>query len=108
MEKEESEFADLEARFEALRKAVEERDYQALELALQGQRDLLSRLPASDPRTLDLARRGSELASWALTVVKIQHAGYARDLAAILNANRLFSQYAGTRAAACEHIVINA
>ncbi|HEY7304266.1 MAG TPA: hypothetical protein VH601_09140 [Bryobacteraceae bacterium] len=108
MQEAESGFAKLEAGFEALRKAVEERDYPALELLLQNQRDLLSRLHISHPRTQDLSRKGSELVSWALTVLKIQRAGYARDLAVVLNANRLFSQYAGASAAEREHVSINA
>lgn len=101
-------FAEIEASFEVLRRAVEERNYPALEMALHEQRRLMSEAPPSDTRTQALALKGSALISWALTMVKIQHAGYAHELGAALNANHLLSQYLSAGTAESKHIYINA
>lgn len=94
MEEAEALFAEVEASFETVRRAVEERNYPALELALQDQRALMNNAPPSDPRIQILILKGSALISWALTMVKIQHAGYAQELATILNTRHLNAQYA--------------
>lgn len=101
-------FVEIEASFEALRRAVEERNYPALEVALHDQRRLMSEASPSDPRTQALALKGSALIAWAVTMVKIQHAGYAHELAAALNANHLLSQYLSAGANESKHIYINA
>lgn len=108
MEEEQAQFEQIEKSFDALRNAVEERNYSGLELLLRRQRSLMSSAPASDPRTQTLALKGSALISWALTMVKIQNAGYTHDLAAILNTNRLFSHYKDADSTDREHISINA
>ncbi len=88
----------LEESFEALESAVEEREYSLIEPLLQKQRDLLRSLAATDPQTQELARRGYELAHWGITMIKIQRSGYARSLAAVLNAKRIDCQYAAGEA----------
>lgn len=93
MEDADSTFKEIETCFETLRTAVEERNYAELELALKRQRLLMSSAPKSDRQTQTLALKGSALISWALTMVKIQHAGYAHDLATVLNCRHLNAQY---------------
>ncbi len=107
MEVADTPFAEIEASFEALRRAVEERNYPALDITLQDQRRLMSEAPPADPRTQTLALKGSALIAWALTMVKIQHAGYAHELAAALNANHLLSQYLSAGKNESKHIFIN-
>lgn len=107
MEEADSTFKEIETCFETLRTAVEERNYSALELALKRQRLLLSSAPKSDRRTQTLALKGSALISWALTMVKIQHAVYAHDLATILNTRYLTAQYAEAASARPELISVN-
>lgn len=98
---------EIEASFGALRKAVEERNYPALERALQEQRRLLSSLTPSDPQIRTIALRGSALIAWAMTMVKIQHAGYAHELAIILNTRQLQLQYASEMARCPELVCLN-
>ena len=108
MEEADAPFEKLEACIEAVRTAVEERNYPTLELALREQRALMSSAPASDPRTQIFALKGSALISWALTTVKIQHAGYAQELATSLNFRHLNEQYGDERAPRHELLSVKA
>jgi|SRR5262245_36018949 len=93
MEEEFEVFERIKDNLEILRRAIEERNYPALEPLLRQQRALLNLRPISDPHTQTLVREGSEFLVWALTTVRSQRSGYARDLAAALNAKHLISQY---------------
>ncbi len=104
----EATFEEIEASFEALRRAVEERNYSALELLLRKQQFLMSSIPNSDPRSQTLTLKGSALISWALTMVKIQHAAYAHELATILNTRHLNAQYGQANAPRQELVSIEA
>jgi hypothetical protein len=108
MEEADTTFDEIQACFETLRTAVEERNYPALQLALREQWTLMSSAPSSDPRTETFALKGSALISWALTMVKIQQTGYAHELATILNARYLKSQYAEANASRSELVSVNA
>jgi hypothetical protein len=108
MEETDRAFEEIEANFEAFRRAVEERNYSSLELLLREQRSLMSSLPICDARSQTLALRGSALISWALTMVKIHHAGYVHELSAMLNARHLNAQYGDTMASRQELVSLNA
>ena len=108
MEETEAAFQELKESFEALRSAVEQRDYPALDLLLPRQRDLLRSVPSSDPRTQELALQGSELVQWAITMLKIQRAGYVQSLAGILNGKQVDSNYSGTSSKRADLISVQA
>lgn len=108
MEEEFEVFERIKDNLEMLRRAVEERNYPALEPLLREQRTLLSARPISGPYFQMLVGKGSELLAWALTNVRSQRSGYAHDLAAALNAKHLISQYEGGPAARNELISVDA
>lgn len=83
----------IEESLDALRRAVEYRDYGVFDSLLREQRMLLQSVPPSDPQIRPLVLRGRELVHWAITMIKIQRSGYVRSLVAILNSKRLDSHY---------------
>lgn len=108
MDEVENVFEEIEASFDALRRAVEERNYSSLQLLLRKQQCLMSLVPVSHQQAQSLSLRGSALISWALTMVKIQHAGYIHEVANILNARYLNAQYRDTASLRQELISVTA
>lgn len=85
--------AALEKNFNALRRAMEERRYLAVQELLAEQRALFKNLDIEDREVCELFQRAQELTNWALTLARVQHAHIERAFTSMLKLKQLDAGY---------------
>lgn len=84
---------EIEENFASLRRAMQERRYSEAQELLEEQRFLFGRLRMEDREACELLQQAQDLANWALTLARVQHAHTERAFASLLKIKQLDAGY---------------
>jgi hypothetical protein len=76
-------YSAIEENFDSIRRAIDNRAYDELDLLLAEQRVLIGNLPFADPEARAYFVQAQDLTAWSLTVVRMQRSALEQSLSSV-------------------------
>jgi len=83
MQSKKSTYSAIEENFDSIRRAIDNRAYDELDLLLAEQRVLIGNLPFADPEAQAYFVQAQDLTAWSLTVVRMQRSALEQSLSSL-------------------------